>query len=266
MASKGTAVITGASTGIGALFAEGLAARGHDVILVARNAERLEATAARIRARHGVAVRGIAADLSDPAQLRALEATLAADAGITVLVNNAGIGATGTLAQTDPARLDAMVALNVTALTRLTRAVVPGFLARGAGRVVNIASVLAVAPEVFHGVYGATKAFVLAFSQSLRKEFAGTGLGVQVVLPGATATEFWETAGADVGNVPPEMVMSATDLVAAALVGFDRGEFATLPALQDGTQWDAFEAARQAMMPNLSTSRVAPRYATPQAA
>ncbi|RVT98729.1 SDR family oxidoreductase [Rhodovarius crocodyli] len=262
MASNiGTAVVTGASTGIGALYAEGLAARGHDVILVARNAQRLEATAQRIRDRHGVAVRSIAADLGDAAQLHALETELAADPSITVLVNNAGMGAAGTLEQTDPARLDAIVALNVTALMRLTRALVPGMRARGKGRVVNIASVLAMAPEMVHGVYGATKAFVLAFSQSLRHEFAGSGLSVQVLMPGATATEFWGSAGIDVGNVPREMVMTVNDLVAAALIAFDREEFAVLPALQDAALWENYEGARQALIPNLSTSRIAPRYA-----
>jgi short-subunit dehydrogenase len=262
MASKnGTAVITGASTGIGALYAEGLATRGYDVILVARNAERLEAAAQRIRDRHGVTARTIAADLGDAAQLHALEAALAADPSITVLVNNAGIGASGSLVQTEPTRLDAIVALNITAPMRLTRALVPGMLARGKGRVVNIASVLAVAPEAFHGVYGASKAFILAFSQSLRQEFTGTGLSVQVVMPGATATEFWEAAGADASQVPPAMVMRVTDLVPAALLAFDREEFAVLPALQDFALWEDYEGARQALMPNLSTSRVAPRYA-----
>ncbi|MFG1285729.1 SDR family NAD(P)-dependent oxidoreductase [Xanthobacter versatilis] len=266
MSTKGTAVITGASSGIGAIYAERLAARGHDVILVARNAERLAQQAQRIGERHGVSVRVFNADLTDAAQLRQVETLLRDDDAITVLVNNAGFGGAGTLLQSDVDRMEEMVAINVTAVMRLTYAVVLRFVARGAGTLINISSIVAIGPEVLNGVYGGTKAFVLGFSQSLRKELAGTGVGVQVVLPGATATAFWDAAGLPVDQLPQTWVMSAADLVDAALAGLDKGEFVTIPSLQDGAQWDAYEAARQAMLPHLSSAKVAPRYTATAAA
>ncbi|MCW2242424.1 SDR family NAD(P)-dependent oxidoreductase [Azospirillum canadense] len=260
MSSKGTALVTGASSGIGAVYADRLAARGHDLILVARNTDRLAQQADAIRRRHGVVVRTVTADLTDAEQLRSVERILATDEAVTLLVNNAGFGGAGPLLQSDADRMEEMIGINVTALTRLTYAVAPRFVARGGGTIVNIASIVAIGPEILNGVYGATKAFVLAFSQSLRKELSDQGVRVQVVLPGATATDFWNTAGLPVDNLPQAWVMSATDLVDAALVGLDRGEFATIPSLQDGAQWDAYEAARQAMLPHLSSATVAPRY------
>jgi len=153
-----------------------------------------------------------------------------------------------------------MIALNVDALMRLTYAVVPAFVRRGLGTIINIASIVAVAPELLNGVYGGTKAFVLAFSQSLRKELADKGVRVQVVLPGATATDLWSIAGRPVEQLPKEIVMSVDDLVDAALAGLDQGEFVTLPALPQVEQWDAYEGARQALMPNLSRATPADRY------
>ncbi|MFG1376272.1 SDR family NAD(P)-dependent oxidoreductase [Xanthobacter autotrophicus] len=266
MSTKGTAVITGASSGIGAIYAERLAARGHDVILVARNAERLAQQAERIAQRHGVSTRVVDADLTDAAQLKQVEALLQADDSIRVLVNNAGFGGAGPLLQSDVDRMEEMVAINVTAVMRLTYAVAPRFVARGAGTIINISSIVAIGPEILNGVYGGTKAFVLGFSQSLKKELAGTGATVQVVLPGATATAFWDAAGLPVEQLPQTWVMSAADLVDAALAGLDRGEFVTIPSLQDGAEWEAFEAARQAMLPHLSSSTVAPRYSAAAAA
>lgn len=266
MGTGNTAVITGASSGIGAIYADRLAARGHDLVLVARDAGRLEAHAQRIRATHGVAVRTVQADLADPAQLRTVEALLRADTSIAVLVNNAGFGGAGSLLESDPDTLEGMVAVNVTALMRLTYAAVPGFVARGQGTIINIASIVAIGPELLNGVYGGSKAFVLAFSQSLRKELSDKGVRVQVVLPGATATSFWDTAGLPVGNLPAAWVMTAENLVDAALAGLDQGEFATIPSLQDGAEYAAYEAARLVMLPHLSSDTVAPRYRAPVAA
>lgn len=260
MSTKGTAVITGASSGIGAVYADRFAGRGYDLVIVARNAERLEAQAARLSARYGVAVRTLSADLTDAADLRRVEALLQSDETVRVLVNNAGFGGAGELLQSDVERMAQMVAINVTAVMRLAYAAAPGFVARGEGTIVNIASIAAIGPEILNGVYGGTKAFVLAFSQSLRKELADKGIRVQVVLPGATATEFWDVAGLPVTALPSAWVMSAETLVDAALLGLDRDEFATLPSLQDGAEWDAYEAARQTMLPHLSSASVAPRY------
>jgi short-subunit dehydrogenase len=257
---KGTALVTGASSGIGAVYAQRLAKRGYDLILVARNAERLGALATRLTQETGRTIETIAADLNDKSDLRRIESVLKSDASITLLVNNAGVGGTAPLLQADVDKMEAMIALNITALTRLTYAVVPGFVARGGGSIINIASMVAIAPEVLNGVYGGSKAFVLAFSQSLKHELADKNITVQAVLPGAIATEFWDIAGTPIKHLPTEIVMSTEDLVDAALAGLDQGELVTLPSLQDISQWNAYEAARQAMMPNLSRSKPAPRY------
>jgi uncharacterized protein len=156
--------------------------------------------------------------------------------------------------------MEDMIRLNVTALTRLTYAAVSGFIARGSGTIINIASIVAIAPERLNGVYGATKAFVLAFSHSLVHELADKGIRVQAVLPGATATEFWDVAGLPVHQLPTEIVMSADDLVDAALAGLDLGETVTIPALPSQAEWDRYEAARIAMSSKLSSAIAAPRY------
>lgn len=263
--TKGTALVTGASSGIGAIYADRLAARGHDLLLVARNEARLNAQASKLAIRHGVKVRIQVADLTDPGDLRAVEAVLATDPSITVLVNNAGFGGAGTLAQSSVDEMERMIAVNVTALTRLSYAAVPVFVARGRGTIINISSIVAIGPEVLNGVYGGSKAFVLAFSRSLRKELAGTGVTVQVVLPGATATGFWETMGIRQADVPEGWVMTPELLVDAALADLDGGEFASIPSLHDLGQWEAWEAAREAMLPNLSSREASPRYALAKA-
>lgn len=257
---KGTALITGASTGIGAIYADRLARRGYDLILVARNRERLDELANRLTTSTGRSIEVVVADLGAKADVRRVEDILRRDSSITMLVNNAGFGGAGPLLVSDVDKMEAMIELNVTALTRLTYAIAPGFVARGAGTIVNIASVVAVAPELLNGVYGASKAFVLAFSQSLQHELAAQGVRVQAVLPGATRTEFWDIAGRPVENLPESIVMSADDLVDAALAGLDQGEVATIPSLPDAADWNAFEAARAALGPNLSRSQPAARF------
>lgn len=256
----GTALITGASTGIGAVYADRLARRGYDLILVARNRERLDALANRITSQTHRSVEVLAADLNDKAELARVENKLRADASITLLVNNAGVAAVTPLNASDVDRMEGMIDLNVTALMRLTYAVVPSLIARGTGAIINIASIVSVAPEVLNGVYGGTKAFVLAFSQSLRHELSDKGIRVQVVLPGATATDLWSNAGRPVEHLPQEIVMSAADMVDAALAGFDAGEFATVPSLPNVEDWNAFESARGALGPNLSRAKPAARY------
>ncbi|MFK0089215.1 SDR family NAD(P)-dependent oxidoreductase [Pseudomonas sp. NPDC090755] len=257
--SLGTALITGASAGIGALYAERLAHRGYDLILVARSRERLNALAKRLTDETGRSVEVVVADLGDKADLRRVEALLRSDASITLLVNNAGIGATDPLLVSDVDRMEEMLALNVNALMRLTYAAVPGLVARQ-GTLINIASIVAIAPEKLNGVYGGSKAFVLAFSQSLRHELADKNVRVQVVLPGATATDFWADAGTPLEYLPSAIVMKADNLVDAALSGLDQGEFITVPSLPEIADLDGYEAARQKMMPNLSLNIPAARY------
>jgi len=258
--TKGTALVTGASTGIGAVYADRLAKRGHDLILVARNKERLARLARRIACETGRKVDTVAADLTDPADLQRVEHILRTNAGISVLVNNAGVGAVGPLLVSDVDNMDGMIRLNVTALTRLTYAAVPAFVERGGGTIINIASAVALAPEQLNGVYSGTKAFVLAFSRSLHREFAESNIRIQAVLPGATATDFWDIAGTPLEGLPSEVVMKADDLVDAAIAGFDQGELVTIPSLPDIADWEAYEAARQNLIPKLSRSSPAARY------
>lgn len=257
---SGTAMVTGASSGIGAIYADRLARRGYDLILVARNGALLDQAATRLTKETGRKVRTIAADLTDKADLRRIEGVLRSETGITMLVNNAGLGAVAPLLQADVDAMERMIDLNVTALTRLTYAAAPSFVAQGGGTIINIASIVAIAPERLNGVYGGTKAFVLALSRSLHEELGSKKVRVQAVLPGATATNFWDLAGKPVEDLPSQIVMRAEDMVDAALAGLDRGELVTIPSLPEIADWDAFEAARQKLLPSLSLSDPAPRY------
>jgi uncharacterized protein len=256
---KGIAVVTGASSGIGAIYADRLARRGYDLILVARSQEKLREVAKHLAA-PGRSVHVIAADLNDKTDLKGIERMLSTNAGLTLLVNNAGVGAVAPLLESDVDAMESMIELNVTALTRLTYAVVPAFVARGGGAIINISSAVAIGPEILNGVYGGTKAFVLALSLSLHKELADKKLRVQVVLPGAVATNFWEVGGGSLDQLPSQTVMRPDDLVDAALAGFDQGELVTIPSLPDPAGWDAYEAARQKLIPNLSLSFPPARY------
>jgi len=258
--TKGIALITGASSGIGAVYADRLAKRGHDLILVARNKERLASLARRIVNDAGRKVETVEADLTDPADLRRVEDILRANAGISLLVNNAGVGAAAPLLASDVDKMEDMIRLNVTALTRLTYAAVPAFVARRNGTIINIASIVAISPEALNGVYGGTKAFVLALTHSLVHELADKSVRVQAVLPGATATEFWDIAGRPVHQLPPQIVMSADDMVDAALAGLDLGEAVTIPSLANQAEWDRYDAARRAMSGRISSAIPAPRY------
>jgi short-subunit dehydrogenase len=259
-AHLGTALITGASSGIGAVYAERLARRGYELILVARNRERLAALASRITTQTQRSVEILDADLGTQDGLSIVEAKLKQDATITLLVNNAGVGTHTPLADSDVDAMSRLIDLNVTALMRLTYAAVPGFLSRNKGAVINISSIVAIAPEALNGVYGGSKAFVLAFSQSLHHELASKGIQIQAVLPGATATDFWQTGGLPLEKLDKSIVMSAENMVDAALVGFDRDELVTIPSLHDVAKWDGYESARRAMSSLLSTNVPAPRY------
>ncbi|WJN50014.1 MULTISPECIES: SDR family NAD(P)-dependent oxidoreductase [Pseudomonas] len=257
---KGTAIITGASTGIGSIYAEQLARRGYGLVLVARNRERLNALAGRLTTETQQAVEVFAADLGNAEGLRQVERKLQDDASITMLVNNAGIGTHTSLLDSDVERMAEMINLNVTALTRLTYAAIPGFVARQHGAVINISSVVSLAPEMLNGVYGASKAYVTAFTHSLHKELADKGIKIQAVLPGATATDLWQIGGLPLENLDPGIVMSAQDLVTGALQDFDQDVLISLPSLHDLQAFERYEANRQALFGQLSKSQLAPRY------
>ncbi len=258
--SLGTALVTGASSGIGAVYADRLAKRGYDLILVARNGEKLKALAERLTSETGRSVKVMTADLGDKAALAKVEAVLRDDKSIAVLVNNAGAAALTPLLNSDIDQMEAMIALNVTALTRLTYAAAPAFVARGGGTIINIGSVVGIVPERLNGVYGASKAYVLALAQSLQHELAEKGVRVQAVLPAATATDIWEKGGLHHSKLPAGTVMSTEDMVDAALAGLDQGEMVTIPPLQDGDDWIRFDAARRALAPKFANSGPAPRY------
>jgi short-subunit dehydrogenase len=240
------------------MYADRFARRGHDVVLVARDQARLDRLATRLRAEYGIAADVLPADLTVADDLRRVETRLREDVTIGILVNNAGATAAGGFANPDLEALQRLIALNITSVMRLTGAVVPRFLAEGGGSIIILASVLAIAPELVAGIYPATKAFDLAFSQSLQFELGPRGIYVQAVLPGVTRTEIWDRAG-----IPPDVfpyTMDAGELVDAALVGFDRRETITIPPLPDEEQWNRFVLARQAMVRDCRQVHAAARY------
>ena len=258
MATLPAVLVTGASSGIGATYADRFARRGHDLVLVARDKARMEALAARLRQETGVGIDILQADLTRPDELATVEARLRNDARIGILVNNAGMSVGGRFVEQTTDDIARLVALNTTALVRLANAVAPRLAQAGEGAIINIGSVVGLAPELGMTVYGATKAFVLYLSQGLSLELAPKGVYVQAVLPAATRTEIWQRSGSDINKVPA--VMEVDELVDAALVGFDRREPVTIPPLPDAGQWDAFQSARQAMLPGFRQEHAAARY------
>ena len=259
----GTALITGASSGIGAIYADRLARRGHDLLVVARDASRLDQLAARLKRDFGVIVEVLPGDLTDPDQLAAVGQRLAEDSSISILVNNAGMSMDGTLLTASQGRAEALVGLNVLAPTLLARAAGRRFAAERKGAIINISSVMAFMPEVSDGTYSGTKAFLLNLSLGLAEQLEPLGVRIQAVLPGATRTEIWERSGKDVDALPADSVMSAEDLVDAALVGFDQGEIVSIPPLHQLGLWEAMNRSRLALAPHLANRRVADRYLVP---
>lgn len=257
--SQGVALITGASTGMGAIFADRLARRGHDLILVARNTDRMTALAEQLRRDTGCQVDVLTADLTNSADLATVEAVLKDNPAVTMLVNNAGFGGVASILSANVDQMENMIDLNVTALTRLCYAAAPVFAERKSGTTLNISSVVGIANEILNGVYAASKAYVLAFGHALQNDLKDTGVRVQTVLPGATATEFWDVAGYAAQKESP-ITMSAADAVDAALAGLDAGELVTIPGLQNNADWDSWEAGRRALPPKLANARPAARY------
>jgi short-subunit dehydrogenase len=253
-------LITGASTGIGATYAERFARRGHDLVLVARDKVRLDALATRLHQEYGVNVDVLSADLTKPSDLLAVEARLRNDARIGTLINNAGIAQSGSFIEQTPDQVEQLISLNITALARLSNAVAPRLVKAGAGAIINISSVVGLAPEFQMSVYGATKAFVLFLSQGLHLELSPKGVYVQAVLPAGTYTELWDRAGIDIGSYPP--MMKVDDLVDAALAGFDRRELVTIPPLQNVAHWNTLDTTRQVLLSDLNQAQVAERYKT----
>src|ERR1700754_811250 len=260
--SKKTAVVTGASSGIGAVYAQRLAARGYDLVLVARRADRLASLAEQLTKAHGVDVRVLAADLEKEGDVAKVETILTSDDSVQMLVNNAGLARLRPLKDTSVGDAHSQAALHITALTRLTQAVLPGFVARNEGTIVNVASVLAVHSLPISAVYSGTKAYVLAFTRGLQAELADTGVKVQLVLPASTATEIWseEVSGIPLSALRQESIMSAEDMVDASLTGLDNGETVTWPSVADEGLWTAYDTARASLFAATQTGPPAPRY------
>lgn len=258
--SKRVALVTGASSGIGAIYANRLAARGYDLVLVARRADRLEALCAQVSKAHGIKAEPIVADLTKDQDLARIETVVSTNRDLRVLVNNAGLARLAPAAQMSANDALSQIALNVTALVRLTQAAVPAFVARNQGLIVNIASVLAIHSLPISAVYSGTKAFVLQYSRGLQQELAETGVKVQLVLPASTATELWDASGVPLSALNQESVMTTENMVDAALVGFDQGETITWPSVADASLWDKYEAARSELFASTQAGTPAPRY------
>jgi short-subunit dehydrogenase len=258
--SRKVAVVTGASSGIGAVYADRLAARGYDLVLVARRADRLEALSAKVTAAHGVKVHSIVADLTNEADLARVENILATDPAVRVLINNAGLARLKPIAQSSAEDTRSQIALNITAVARLAQAAVPAFVSRKEGVIVNIASVLAIHSIPVSSVYSGTKAFVLQYTRGLQQELAETGVKVQLVLPASTATEIWDESGIPLSALQKEAVMTTENLVDAALAGLDQGETITWPSVADASLWDAYDTARSTLFAATQTGKPAPRY------
>ncbi len=258
MTTLPTVLITGASSGIGATYADRFARRGHDLVLVARDAARMEALAGKLRTETGVKIEVLKADLTAPADLAKVEARVASDEAIGILINNAGTASEGGFTNQSPEEVGQLIALNVTSLARLTSAISPRFIKQGSGAIINIGSVVGLAPEFGMSVYGATKAFVLYLSQALQGELGPKGVYIQAVLPAATRTEIWEKSGRDVNAM--SNVMEVGDLVDAALVGFDRREAVTVPPLPDHAAFETYDNARKAMMGGFGNAQPGVRY------
>jgi short-subunit dehydrogenase len=257
---KGLAVVTGASQGIGAVYARKLAERGHDVVLVARNRDRLRENAAEIRAATSREAEVVVADLSTAADTSALAERLRTDPAISVLINNAGATLDGGLLANDADAVARQIALNVTAPTLLAQAAAKAFIARGGGAIVNISSVTAFAPEMFDGAYSGSKMYLLNLTLGLASKAKDSGVRFQAVLPGPTNTDMWARGSVPASVVPPERIMEPEDLVEAALMGLDRGEVVTAPTIDDEAAWQAYEAARRALGLHLAAGKPAARY------
>jgi uncharacterized protein len=260
-ARHGTALVTGASSGIGELYADRLAQRGYDLVLVGRNGEKLAQLTSRLAGKHGVAAEALVADLGDAAALAQVERRLDTDTSITLLVNSAGLIGGGPLSDGNLEPISQMLAVNVIALTRLATVAAKVFSARGTGAIINLASAMALIDSAGAAAYAASKAYVLSLSQSLDLDVRSKGVQVQAVLPGYTRTPMIN----DGAGLPDSAVMDAAAMVDAALAGFDAGELVTIPSLESPAIFDAWVEKRAALLPHLSLSTPASRYSAAKA-
>jgi hypothetical protein len=255
-----SALITGASAGIGRSYAEHLAASGHDLVLTARRGDRLQAIADDLAARHTIAAEVIVADLADEDGAGIVDRRIRAGAPIDLVINNAGFAVRGMVAELDLDALDSMLRVNITALARLSSAAMQRMMREGKGAIINISSGTVFGQMPGNAGYGASKNFVLAFTRHMQREAQGTGVHVQLLIPGVIATDFHAVAGGSTSNFPPDRVMQVDDLVAASLRALAEREPVCIPSLPDVKDWDAYVAAEAKVFENVSRDRVAERY------
>ncbi|MGB7800201.1 SDR family NAD(P)-dependent oxidoreductase [Buttiauxella sp.] len=258
--SPSVAVITGASSGIGAVYAERFAARGYDLLLVARREDRLRDLAAKLESSYGISVQTLPADLARDEGMQIVEDALRTNERVSVLVNNAGTAHLAPFTAGSAELHQADIMLNITALTRLSLAALSRFQAKNSGTLINIASVVSLHAIAGSAVYSGTKGYVLNFTRGLQQEIAGSNIRIQAVLPAVTATEIWEVSGVSMEHLAPESIMTTENMVDAALAGLDQGEEVTVPPLHDLALWEAYESARLAIFDASRTGVPAPRY------
>jgi uncharacterized protein len=258
--SLGTAVVTGASSGLGKVYSQRLAARGYDLLLVARRKDRLETIATELQSRFPVQVRVLAADLALPDGLTAVSEQISADPAITMLVNNAGTSSVEPVAQVSVKTITNLIALNVTALTVLTKAVLSGFVERNTGTIINIGSVVGFTGFALVPVYGGTKAYVQNFTQGLKLQLAETKIRVQYVAPAGTVSEIWDVVGVPMSSLGEGALMDTEACVDAALKGLDDGEFITAPSVHDETLVQKYVEASETLLAASQQPEPAPRY------
>lgn len=258
--NMGTAVVTGASSGLGEVFAERLARRGYNLKLVARRKDRLDALAEKLRSNYGVTVTNLVADLGAEKDLEYVVNDILADKSITLLINNAGTSTLAPVTATSVAKQKAMVDVNITALMLLSGAVLPQFVERNEGILINIASVLGFYTLPVSAVYSGTKGFVVQYTRGLQEELKGTNVQVQLVNPATTATEIWEVGGVPLSALEPSTIMTTEDCVDAVLAGLDKGELTTHPSINDQKLIDDYEDARIRLFKGSQSGQVAERY------
>jgi hypothetical protein len=256
----GVAVVTGASSGIGKVYADRLAKRGYDLVLVARRKERLETLSRELQHTYGNQAEILVADLGNEADLKRVGDAIAADERITMLVNNAGTSVLKPSIAIPVALVDNQMDVNAKSVTHLSLAVLPNFVKRNSGTLVNVGSVLSFFATPISTSYSAAKAHVMLFTIGLRDELANTGVRVQLVLPASTDTEIWDVAGIGVQNLKAGTVMTVENCVDAALAGLDAGETVTLPSVEDSNLWATFDNARLALAQATQTAKPASRY------
>ncbi|MBQ0883742.1 SDR family oxidoreductase [Streptomyces sp. RM72] len=252
-----TALITGSTAGIGAAFARRLAADGHDLVLVARDTKRLREQATELHDRHGIEAEVLTADLSTDAGIDAVAARLGdRRSPVDLLVNNAGFGNKGRFLDVPMADELTMLKVHCEAVLRLTSAAVESMRERGRGGVVNVASVAAFVPR---GTYGASKAWVVQFTQGVAKDLAGSGVRLMALAPGFVRTEFHERAGMGTDNIPNWMWLDADNVVAAALADLSRGKTLSIPDPRYKTLMGAAKLVPRGLLGGL-TSRTGRKY------